>query len=61
MKKAIFEGKPTKFCTFAEAPDIYRLGKNTIRREAEEAGAVIEVGRRRLIDMEKMDKHLRSK
>lgn len=50
-----------QFCTYAEGMKIWRLGMNTLRKHAKEAGAVIKVGRRVLINVEKMNEYLKNK
>lgn len=47
-----------KFYRLAEAETLYSLGKASMRRIADEAGAVLKVGRVVLIDRSKVDQYL---
>lgn len=52
------QSENSRFISLDQATGRYALGMNTMRRLAQEAGAVTRVGRRVLISVERLDKYL---
>ena len=61
MHKAHYSSEITKLATMGMVSERYKLGKNTILQLADEAHAVIKIGRSVRYDVAKLDKLIEQK